>query len=377
MNSNINKSTYHQEKSSIYDFSTSILDRVTYYRNTVLSSLIPLSAEPMLDAFQKSIAIEQPNALKYASPEDREMKDLFATMLAVFSKNGTEIMVGRNFSYPASFHVPRQGVYHKHQFIEMFYVIDGTFDQILLGEHYHFTKGEIVITDQNCEHSDYISGNNSAVLFIQIQPEFMDRLLKSYTRADSLQQFLFHSLARQKDEQSFLELKPENPEVTEQMNFLTERLVSEEYALEPGNQEIITGYLIRLLQLLCTNFQLQIHRTSKAGKEKEILYEVERYIRLNLSTVTAKDLEAHFFYHRNYYNLLLKKHRNESLQTYILKQRLSWARNLLETTDYSVKIISSIVGYENTSFFYHKYKKYYGTSPSEQRKRADSYSHNL
>ena len=40
--------------------------------------------------------------------------------------------------------------------MEILYVIEGSFTQILLGEEIRFEQGEFVITDQNCEHADYI-----------------------------------------------------------------------------------------------------------------------------------------------------------------------------------------------------------------------------
>lgn len=106
--------------------------------------------------------------------------------------------------------MPRLGKYHKHQFIEVFYVIEGSFEQILLGERHHFEQGEIVITDQNCEHADYIQDIDAAVLFLWIKPSFLDGILNNYEEKDELQRFLFHALERQKREQSFLVLRAQN-----------------------------------------------------------------------------------------------------------------------------------------------------------------------
>ena len=38
----------------------------------------------------------------------------------------------------------------------------------------------------------------SAVLFLGLSSDYMDRLLKSYDKKDELQRFLFHALRRQK-----------------------------------------------------------------------------------------------------------------------------------------------------------------------------------
>ena len=197
--------------------------------------------------------------------ESRIMEGDFATLLCLYSKSGEEHSISRQGRYLSHFALPRQGKYHKHQYIEVFYVIEGSFEQILLGEKKHFSKGEVVITDQNCEHADYIEKEDAAVLFLWLKPAFLDGLLKSYEEKDDLHRFLFHALDKQKREQSFLELKAETD--AEGMGELLEQLVAEDYGREPGAEEIIRGNLIRLFHLLCTSYALQLHSSDQASKE--------------------------------------------------------------------------------------------------------------
>src|SRR5699024_6414876 len=58
-----------------------------------------------------------------------------------------------------------------------------------------------------------------------------------------------------------------------------------------------------------------------------------------------------------------------SVNEYIMSVRMKKAVNLLKNTDYSVKVISSMVGIENDTYFYKAFRKYYGCSP---RKYMDS-----
>lgn len=339
-------------------FFENITERSNAYRGYYLVPLLPY-------AHEKKIA-QEPNALY---PEDRTMDTDFSTLLAIYDESGTECMFSRQRMYKGSYKVPRQGVYHKHQFIEIFYVIEGSFEQILLGERRKFERGSVVITDQNCEHSDYMKGEHSAVLFLQLRPAFLDSLLKSYNRKDNLQRFLFHALGRQKREQSFLDLKPEKEDATlnRMVERLLEQLVEEDYRRQPGYEDILKGNLVRFLNLLCTSYELQLYSEDQESKEKVLLYEMERYIRLNVATVNANSLEEHFFYHRNYYNLLLQKYRGKSFKQYVLDIRMNWAKELLLDTDYSVKKIAELVGYENTTFFYKLFIRMFGITPTECR----------
>ena len=63
-----------------------------------------------------------------------------------------------------------------------------------------------------------------------------------------------------------------------------------------------------------------------------------------------------------------KKITNCTLIDYLSKQRVSYAKKLLITTDLSVLEISGIIGYESVSHFIRKFKSEYGKSPLQYRK---------
>ena len=67
------------------------------------------------------------------------------------------------------------------------------------------------------------------------------------------------------------------------------------------------------------------------------------------------------------YNALFKKLIGLSPTEYIIKTRMSFARELLESTDLSVKEISLLVGYSDPHFFSRLFKSYVGKSPRDYR----------
>ncbi len=288
-----------------------------------------------------------------SSTENRKVSDKLAVLLVIYGNEGTEWSISPMGKRFIRRELPRRGWFHKHEYVEILYVIEGSFTQILLGEEIRFEQGEFVITDQNCEHADYIEAKDAAVLFLQIRADYLEQLLRSYDGTDEMQQFLFHALWRQKREQSFLELRRTEADSDQQfdMEQLLEFLISEDLAREPGYEKIEQGLMIRLLQRLCQEYTLQLHTDSRESKEKALLYELECYIRTNAATVTVAELEKRFHYHRNYYHLILKKYRGKSFQQYVIEIRMKYAKQLLEQTTLPVKQIAQQVGYENISHF--------------------------
>ncbi len=296
----------------------------------------------------------------------------FQTLLTVYGQDGAEFSISPLGERRVKRALPRRGWFHRHEFVELLYVIEGSFDQILLGERRRFPAGTFVVTDQNCEHSDYIEAVDAAVLFLQIRAEYLDGLLYSYPQTDELHRFLLHALCQQKREQSFLELSyaPSGRACggrDPQTSVLLEQLVNEDLLRLPGSEHVRRGLLIRLLQRLCTDYTSVRHRSSQEGNEKALLYELERYIRLHDADVTARGLEQIFHYHRNYFNLILQKYRGQTFKKYLQSVRLDHARQLLSETTLPIRQIALLVGYENTGYFYRLFRERFGVPPRDVR----------
>lgn len=362
-----------------------IHDRIAFLRDTGLAPASawgsPFPGLPHTAPYAASPAFGQPDAKSaplLADPSRLHDPD-FETLLYVYDHRGIEWSQSPQGIRRVERPLPRKGWYHKHEYVEILYVVEGSFDQILLGERCHFPQGAFVITDQNCEHSDYIEALDAAVLFLQIRPEYLDELLRSYPKTDELHRFLLHALYQRKTEQSFLELTPspqgllplaehdrESPSSPELLQLL-EQIVREDLSRLPGYEHILRGLLIRLLQALCTDYSPVLHSSSQEGREKALLYELERYIRLHDADVTLHSLEQAFHYHRNYFTLLLQKYRGQTFQKYVQNVRLDHALQLLKETKLPIRHIAAAVGYENTSHFYHLFEKRFGMMPKEAR----------
>lgn len=307
-----------------------------------------------------------------ASLEIRRTHAPFSTLLCLYDSSGEEYTFSSRGMRRVRRILPWQGHYHTHDYIEILHVLKGTFHQILLGEPRSFSAGEFVITDKNLEHADVREeASDAVVLFLSLQSDYLDRLLASFDRRDELQRFLFQALFRQRREQNYIHLQPSRPvpALSEQLSATLETLIREDYFPLEGSDQIIQGSLIRLLSLLCRHYSMKRYRSDRESRERALLYELERHIRLRFGAVDAGDLEKVFHYHRNYYNLLLQKYRGVSFQQYVRQIRMEHAAGLLRNTRLPVREIALSAGYHNNSHFYHLFEQHFGMSPSEYRNR--------
>lgn len=316
-----------------------------------------------------------------AALDIRQTQSPFSTLLCFYDTAGNEYTFSRAGMRHMRRTLPWQGHYHTHDYIEILLCLKGSFRQILLGEPQTFAAGEVVITDRNLEHADMLEGEaDTAVLFLSLQDGYLDQLLSSHDSRDDLQRFFFHALQRQRKDQSYIHLQPapgpspgRPPESAGdrawriQLSRLLEVLIEEDYFPSPGSEEIIRGNLIRLLSFLCRQYSTRLHSSDQESKERALLYELERYLRLHFATVTASELEEVFHYHRNFYNLLLQKYRGTTFREYLQDIRMQHAARLLRDTRLSVRDIALAAGYHNSSHFYHLFQRHFGVSPATYR----------
>ena len=71
----------------------------------------------------------------------------------------------------------------------------------------------------------------------------------------------------------------------------------------------------------------------------------------------------------NKLNLLLKKELSSTVWQLMIKIRMEKARDLFDHTDLKIAEISQKTGYRAISHFSSVFKKYYGISPQEYRKK--------
>ncbi len=96
--------------------------------------------------------------------------------------------------------------------------------------------------------------------------------------------------------------------------------------------------------------------------------EIKEYIRLNLTNaLTVKSVAKHFGYHENYIGQVFKSVNGIGMKQYIADIKIKKAKELLNTTLYTVKEIGYLLGFSGENNFIKFFKYHTGMTPTEHR----------
>ncbi|SFE53516.1 AraC family transcriptional regulator [Thermophagus xiamenensis] len=135
----------------------------------------------------------------------------------------------------------------------------------------------------------------------------------------------------------------------------------------PGFQLISSGIAIRLLGSLVS----YVKNRHFKGTALELAMENAKFIiRENVDKeINFKELASSLNLGYSYFRKMFKKHTGVSPGQYHLHLRLMRAKELLLSTDMSIKEVAYETGFESTHYFSRLYKNKMGVPPSEVRKK--------
>lgn len=122
-----------------------------------------------------------------------------------------------------------------------------------------------------------------------------------------------------------------------------------------------------LYNKILTDLCIQIGKNTS----NTVIHRMYYYMEKNYNQEMKLESFAKIFnYNANYLGKMFRKEIGDSFNNILDSIRITNAKRLLEETDLKVYQISEQVGYKNIDYFYLKFKKYTGTSPTEYKKNV-------
>jgi len=264
------------------------------------------------------------------------------------------------------------GIMHKHDFIEIAYVIDGSGVHIVGENEYGISKGDLFIINYDVPHGFFPKGNDKDVPVVYncvFRPEFLDSsLFNSLHFQDVTSSFLFKSL--------FPDDYPVNPVLTlrgtefSEIGTLFSKMYAEYKSGEKGYCDMIRAYLIELIVKIFRYIDAR-NEYVPASRNVELVNKAIQYLKNNYnSEIKLEDLAMKSFISKNYFSKLFKEITGINFSDYVQHIRIDEACNLLKNTDMKVIDVALQVGFKDIKFFYEVFKKITGKTPGDYRKQV-------
>ncbi|WP_163540058.1 AraC family transcriptional regulator [Gracilibacillus sp. YIM 98692] len=259
---------------------------------------------------------------------------------------------------------------HRHDFIEIIFIEEGTGFHHLNGDKIKVQKGDIFMVPLGVEHvlrpSSIRDGQPLVIFNVLLTVDRLKKLLQETKQLNDVDftHWLFENIWRQSDH--YLHVKDH------QMNCLS---IVRSMFWEKQNQSIGTNVMldIKLKELFIHLARLDSYIPSndvnykfyQIDMEEIVSYIGEHYNEpLTISNIAqlAHVSERHF-------SRIFKKQMNQSFTQYLQTIRIEKSCELLVNTSLTVTEICDRVGYKNTDFFRSLFYKKLGLTPSAYRKR--------
>ncbi len=151
--------------------------------------------------------------------------------------------------------------------------------------------------------------------------------------------------------------------------------ISEPFALKTLFVQLLhiantPGYASCCFDMFCALISEEIAFRLKNSSEQgsALAVNIKEWIRININkNLTVKSVSEEFGYHENYISRVFKASFGIGIKEYIIDIKLKNAKNLLNTTLYSVKQIAGITGYQDENLFIKFFIYHTGMTPTEYR----------
>ncbi len=256
---------------------------------------------------------------------------------------------------------------HLHNYVEMVYMCEGETTHIINHtDRIQLKKGDLLMLNQHAVHEILPAGEQDLAVNFIILPEFFRQSLESTEQDGVLFPFLVSTLSGEKRGADYLHfmvrdiLPVQNIIETMIWNLLEQK--------DPTGR--VSQLSMELLLLNLMNYTETMNQKDEQQLEQHLVFSALNYIKSHYRAGTLEEFCETIGQRPYTISRLLKRQTGQNFKELLMEQKLSQAAYLLAKTDLSTEAVFHSVGYENSSFFYRKFREKYGCSPGVYKKRG-------
>ena len=252
---------------------------------------------------------------------------------------------------------------HKHNYVEVIYMCQGQTTNIINGNKVVLESGELLFLTQNAVQEIQPARREDIAINFIILPEFFNTAFTMMGEDENLlREFLVDSLGKARHETAYLHFRV--ADVLPIQNLVENMVWTLLY--NQSNKRSSNQITMGLLMLQLQNHMDRVEVGSDAYN-REFTIAVLNYIEENYKNGTLKELAELMGTDIYWLSREIKKRLGKTYKQLLQTKRMNQAVYLLVHSKVAVTDIIESIGYDNTSYFYRKFKENYGVSPKEYR----------
>lgn len=280
----------------------------------------------------------------------------------------------------SNFHEYNARSSHQHAFFEFLIVLEGSIVQRLEEKEYLYPAGTCCLINQNIFHIEKYIGQTK-ILFIGLSINFIKELLELrqtayYQREDkvyenSILEFMAQNIQLEK-KKNYLDFLPvfQNRKSISDLHKISDRLLRAMLFPTLGSTYLIKGLICELFQYLDSRNAYHISSVKINSSSDLLLFSrIGHLMEDTDGRMSRSDLEKVLCYSGNYMNTIVNKYSGMCLYDYGLIFTMKKAAYLLVNTEKPISAIEAQLGFTNRTHFYKLFKKKFGVTPGEYRRK--------
>lgn len=253
---------------------------------------------------------------------------------------------------------------HKHDFIELVYMLKGETVHTIDGKQYTLSHGDMLIINYNQTHS--LRGDTpNTYINILIKPEYVNESLVNSENAFSLlnlSEFKDFSDILDKNKVRVRFSNEERRKLEASINLLREEMTTK----PPGYELYIRSQLNILLITVFRKMSLKLDMQG-GGISDSILTYISSHCSEKLTLPQISEMCS---YNSAYFSRLFKEYTGVTFTAYLKACRMEMAKKRICETNDNITDIAYEVGYTNKTKFFAHFRETFSMSPLEYRKNA-------
>lgn len=252
---------------------------------------------------------------------------------------------------------------HFHPFTEIFFITSGEGTFHLDDTIVNVNQWDLIIINPNCLHTEKSFVKSNPLEYVVLG---VDNLSLNFTESYGL-----INNENNKKLYEIINLTQGKEPILNYLNCLINEIELKEYDYEVSCKSLLNLFITQIVR----NIPSLLFLEKPQDKLNLECVTIKNYIDAHYSeNITLDSLSNLSFVNKFHLVHTFTKQIGVSPINYVINKRIDESKNLLATTNYSIRDISLIVGFSNSSYFSQMFKKITGVSPKNYRLDKSSIS---